>query len=622
MMSLFGAAKKPSTFQKAKDRMDKFLAESSGTEQTASAVSSSGIGEVLDRHNEITGSLPMDPDGTAMTSEIAKEELGDYLGVQLAAVTLTREQFNQGIRIHNAEVRAEGHPSQAIEPIWGTAQVIDEYGNRRPPAILTILSDDSSLSPPPTTDYGGSEVSFPSQTPRERVMSPLPTTNYKGSLLGLPPSALPQDPFSTPRASPGIIARRYIQSEENTSQHDDKEGGMQGTRKVYTLIPRKFELSDSSDNEDDTMTEVEWRDEEPYMTPTKKGKKRNKGKGVKRLTTPERPIPNMPQTPSRKKLEVDWAKPAETLASENEPADLGKFIGEYLRNTNGLRDFMVGQERNVANYDLWCQQQSQHIAARQNRTDSAIMSVRKIAQNVQTEVELEREYAAERAEKLDEKLSKMEKKLAKIAPVNMAKTIENAMKSCMEGMIDQLVDRVVKRFERAAEEDRKKEEIRRGKQVEATPEEKEMSDIEFEPGATFSEEENEKVARVFELMEVEEQELEASKPAPVIPPGEKRQEFPRFTPSGQVTIAKRPVVPAVPEQKKKEAKKPEVKEIPNGPKAGEKKKLEVKKPVQQQPAKKPEEKKNETWAQRAAAPPKKQPEQQQEQQQQQHQQQL
>jgi len=62
---------------------------------------------------------------------------------------------------------------------------------------------------------------------------------------------------------------------------------MEETQKVYTPIPRKFEISDNSNNEDDTMTEVEWRDEEPYMTPTKKGKKHNKGKGVKRPVTPE-----------------------------------------------------------------------------------------------------------------------------------------------------------------------------------------------------------------------------------------------------------------------------------------------------------------------------------------------
>jgi len=352
------------------------------------------------------------------------------------------------------------------------------------------------------------------------------------------------------------------------------------------------------------------------MTPTKKGKKRNKGKGVRRPETPDQPIPNMPQTPSRKKHEFGWAKPAESMTNEDEPADLGKFIDEYLRNTKDLRDFMIGQEKNDMNYDNWCPQQGQHIAARQNHTDAAVMSVRLIAQNVQTEVELGREDAQERAKKLDNRLSKIEKTLAKIAPVNMAKTIENALSGYMEKMIDQLTDRVVKRFEDAAEESRKKDEIRMGKQVEATPEDKDMSDIEFEPGVTFSEEENEKAAMVIERMQLHEQELEASKHAPDMQPGVKRHEFRRYTPSGQVTIAKRPVVqPAVPERKKKEVKKPAVKEVRKGPKAGEKKKPEVKKPEQQAPAKRPEEKKKETWSQRAAAPPppKKQPEQQQQQ---------
>ena len=335
---------------------------------------------------------------------------------------------------------------------------------------------------------------------------------------------------------------------------------------------------------------------------------------MKRPETPERPIPNMPQTPSRRKLEADWAKPAGEVTNEKKEVNLEAFIGEYLKNTNGLRDFMINKAKYDDSYSDWCGEQASHIAARQNHTDATIGSTRKIAQNVLTEVEVEREYALERAEKLDERLSKIERKLAKIAPVNMAKTIENAMKNCMEGMIDHLTNRVVKRFENASEEDRKKTEIQRGKQVEATPEKNGMSDIEFEPGATFSEEENETVARVLERMEVEEQESEASKHAPVIPPGEQRQEFPRFTPSGQFTIAKRPVVPAVPEQQKKEAKKPEVRETPKGPKAGEKKKPEVKKSIQQQPAKKPEETKKETWVQWAAAPPKKQPEHRQQQQ--------
>jgi len=144
------------------------------------------------------------------------------------------------------------------------------------------------------------------------------------------------------------------------------------------------------------------------------------------------------------------------------------------------------------------------MAARQNHTDAGVTSIRKTSEKILTEVELSREDEEERAEKLDQRLEKIEKKVAKLAPVNMAKTIENAMSACMEKMVDQLTDRVVKRFEDMAEESRKKDEIRRGKQVEATPEEEEMSDIEFEPGATFSVEENKKVERAIrEEMEVD-----------------------------------------------------------------------------------------------------------------------
>jgi len=628
-MSLFGAKKQTASFkeqlERAKENYEKRM-ESASSE--ASAVSSSHIGDLLEES----------------TAPGSPEALG-------GPVVLPRDVYNEAARMHNKEAQEQGHLSQVVSTVHGRSSV-DEDGNEvyKQPRVYMIPSDDGSSlsSPTPTTNYGGSEVSFLSQTPRERVLSPLPatntsyggseisfpvqtprekasspasTTNYEGSLLGFSPSAVPSDLFSTPRASAGIIVKWYIQSEENTSQHaneDEEDVGEEETRKVDTPIPRKFEISDSSDDEDDTMTEVEWRNEEVYMTPTKKGKKRNKGKGVQRPVTPERPIPNMPQTPSRRKLEADWAKPADEVTNEKKEVNLEVFIGEYLKNTNGLRDFMINKAKYDDSYLDWCGEQASHIAARQNHTDVAVGSTRKIAQIILTEVELEREYAVERAEKLDERLSKIEKKLAKIAPVNMAKTIENALKSCMEEMIDQLTDKVVKRFENAAEEDRKKEEIRKGKQVEATPEEKDMSNMEFEPGATFSEEENEKVAMVIEQMQVDEEELEVSKHAPVISPGKNGQEFPRYTPSGQVTIAKRPVAPAVLEQKKKEAKKPEVNEILKGPKA-EGKKPEVKKPNEKKPEKKLEDKKNETWAQRVAAPPppppKKQPEQQQQQQQ-------
>jgi hypothetical protein len=200
------------------------------------------------------------------------------------------------------------------------------------------------------------------------------------------------------------------------------------------------------------MTEVEWREEESYMMPTKSGKKRNKGKGVKRPETPERPIPNLPQTPSRRKLEADWANPAESLTNQEVPVNLEAFIGEYLRNTNGLRDFMVGREDYDIKYAKWCGKQTEHITVRQNPTDALAMSARKIGVEIKEQVELSRNYDEARAEKLDERFSKIEKKLTKIALVNMAKTIENVMGDCMEKMIDQLTKRVVKRFENMAEE--------------------------------------------------------------------------------------------------------------------------------------------------------------------------
>ena len=175
-MSLFGAKKTTASLseslKRAKENLENRMAEESVS--GASVVSSSHIGEALDRHNEISGPLPTDPDGTATTSEVAREELGDYLGVQPAAVTLTREQYNQGVRIHNAEVMAEGHLSQIIEPIWRENSVIDEYGNRRNHAVHMISSDDSSsLSPPPTTNYGGSEIPSHRKHQRRGVRPPV-----------------------------------------------------------------------------------------------------------------------------------------------------------------------------------------------------------------------------------------------------------------------------------------------------------------------------------------------------------------------------------------------------------------------------------------------------------------
>jgi hypothetical protein len=110
------------------------------------------------------------------------------------------------------------------------------------------------------------------------------------------------------------------------------------------------------------------------MTTMKMGKRRNKGKGVKRPETPERPIPNMPQTPSRGKLEADWAKPADEVVNGKGPGNLEEFIGEYLQNTNGQRESMLAKESYDERYTEWCGKQAEHFAARQNHTDPTVMA--------------------------------------------------------------------------------------------------------------------------------------------------------------------------------------------------------------------------------------------------------
>ena len=89
---------------------------------------------------------------------------------------------------------------------------------------------------------------------------------------------------------------------------------------------------------------------------------------------PEQPIPNMPQTPSRRKLEADWANTAEELTNEKKEVNLEAFIGEYLRNTNRLRDCMINKVKHDDSYSEWCGEQAGHIAARQNHTDAAVGS--------------------------------------------------------------------------------------------------------------------------------------------------------------------------------------------------------------------------------------------------------
>jgi hypothetical protein len=71
----------------------------------------------------------------------------------------------------------------------------------------------------------------------------------------------------------------------------------------------------------------------------------------------------MPQTPSRNRVKADWAKPAEDMINGKEEGNLEAFIGEYLKNTNGLRDFMINKAKYDDSYSEWCGEQASHIAA-------------------------------------------------------------------------------------------------------------------------------------------------------------------------------------------------------------------------------------------------------------------
>jgi len=240
-MSLFGAKKQPPPLKellgRAKENFEKRMAKESTS--GASVTCSSHIGDLIEK------STSPEPDAMG------------------GPVVLPRAVYNEMVRMHNDEAKQQGLLSQIISTVHGGSSM-DEEGNlvSKQPRVYTILSevgssllpppmtnyggseisfpsqtardndDLSELSPPPSTSYGGSDISFPSETPGHRAMSPLPAMNYEGSLLGLPLSALPEDPFSTPKASAGLILQRYIQSEENTSQHATKEGGMEETWKV------------------------------------------------------------------------------------------------------------------------------------------------------------------------------------------------------------------------------------------------------------------------------------------------------------------------------------------------------------------------------------------------------
>jgi len=196
-MSLFGAKRQLNL----KESLEKAKKNLEGKESSArsTTTTSSGIGAILEQQlDRITG--PVSHDGTAIESErddlekMERELHGDSEYERLRDEE-KKEEFEYGAykaRIEDELRRAED--SQATSRV-DTGQLPSDLDDMRAYSDLTgktgvtgitrYGSDHSSelSSPPPTTSYGGSEISFPSQTPRERVQSPRPSTNYEGSLL-------------------------------------------------------------------------------------------------------------------------------------------------------------------------------------------------------------------------------------------------------------------------------------------------------------------------------------------------------------------------------------------------------------------------------------------------------
>jgi len=53
----------------------------------------------------------------------------------------------------------------------------------------------------------------------------------------------------------------------------------------------------------------------------------------------------MQQTPGMKQIDLDWGNNSLEMTNEQGEGNLNDFVGEYLRNANGMRDIMIVREK-------------------------------------------------------------------------------------------------------------------------------------------------------------------------------------------------------------------------------------------------------------------------------------
>jgi hypothetical protein len=258
-MSLFGAIKALNLGQSLKKAKKNFEDRMSSEIDSVVAMESSHIGGQL---YQVAGKAPFSRDdgGVATTSEIAHKLSQLNWQDQLRGLYGTPEF--EILKEQTEKERFEtGSHRECIEDDLRRFEDSEATSSQESGWLHSDL-DDMRLYSDRTGKTGVSGITrFACENKDGRMSSELSspplTTEYGRSIDAMPPSALPLDRFSTPRVSAGTIARKYIQAEDNTSQHAEREEGMEETRKVATPIPRTFDISDSSEDEDDAITEVD-----------------------------------------------------------------------------------------------------------------------------------------------------------------------------------------------------------------------------------------------------------------------------------------------------------------------------------------------------------------------------
>jgi len=183
-MSLFGAKKSVTSLKDSLASARENLQRRETESPSVASKESSHIGGILDK---ITG--PVRDDGTVLERddlEQIERDLHGHSGYERLRDEEKKEEFEAGLRYARVEDELRRRKNSQVTTRLESGQLPSDLDDMRAYSDLTgntgvtgitryrsrsVGSQESSRlsSPPPTTNYGGSDISFPSQTLRERV---------------------------------------------------------------------------------------------------------------------------------------------------------------------------------------------------------------------------------------------------------------------------------------------------------------------------------------------------------------------------------------------------------------------------------------------------------------------